>query len=202
DRLRAERLCDREAGSRDAAADSPEQHPFLGLETGSRHEHAVGRLEDERERGGLFEREVARNGVDVRRRDGNELRVRAVSVLADHVDRAVCGLDSGADDDGHRALEAVHAFAHGFDPARTVGAAAPAEPYVDTERHIRERRARGVFADMKFTMAQPERSCHPETLLPGARTVISAALCYYAPEPERPGGHGRLPRYTWADAYA
>jgi epoxyqueuosine reductase len=54
---------------------------------------------------------------------------------------------------------------------------------------------------MKFTMAQPERSCHPETLLPDARTVISAALCYYAPEPERPDGHGRLPRYTWYDAY-
>jgi epoxyqueuosine reductase len=55
---------------------------------------------------------------------------------------------------------------------------------------------------MKFTMAQPERSCHPETLLPGARTVISAALCYYAPEPERLDGNGRLPRYTWYDAYA
>jgi epoxyqueuosine reductase len=80
--------------------------------------------------------------------------------------------------------------------------AAPAVPYVETERHIRERSARGLFADMRFTMAQPERSCHPETLLPGARTVISAALCYYAPEPERPGGHGRLPRYTWSDAYA
>jgi epoxyqueuosine reductase len=79
--------------------------------------------------------------------------------------------------------------------------AAPASPYSETERHIRERRARGLFADMKFTMAQPERSCHPETLLPDARTVISAALCYYAPEPERPDGHGRLPRYTWHDAY-
>ena len=80
--------------------------------------------------------------------------------------------------------------------------AAPAEPYDDTERHIRERRARGLFADMKFTMARPQESCHPETLLPGARTVVSAALCYYAPEPERPRGHGRLPRYTWFDAYA
>jgi epoxyqueuosine reductase len=79
--------------------------------------------------------------------------------------------------------------------------AAPAEPYVETERHIRERRARGLFADMRFTMAQPETSCHPETLLPGARTVVSAALCYYAPEPERPSRHGRLPRYTWFDAY-
>jgi epoxyqueuosine reductase len=31
--------------------------------------------------------------------------------------------------------------------------------------------------------------------------VVSAALCYYAPEPERPAGSGRLPRYTWDDAY-
>jgi epoxyqueuosine reductase len=81
-----------------------------------------------------------------------------------------------------------------------IGAAA-AEPYAETERHIRERRARGLFADMRFTMARPEESCHPERLLPGARTVVSAALCYWLPEPERPPGHGRLPRYTWFDAY-
>jgi epoxyqueuosine reductase len=56
---------------------------------------------------------------------------------------------------------------------------------------------------MKFTMARPEVSCHPEALLPEAQTVVSAALCYYAPEPERPPGpSGRLPRYTWHDAYA
>ncbi|HEY3541761.1 MAG TPA: tRNA epoxyqueuosine(34) reductase QueG [Gaiellaceae bacterium] len=79
---------------------------------------------------------------------------------------------------------------------------ARAEPYVETEQHIRERRARGLFADMKFTMAQPETSCHPETLLPGARTVVSAALCYYAPEPDRAPGKGRLPRYTWRDGYS
>jgi epoxyqueuosine reductase len=80
--------------------------------------------------------------------------------------------------------------------------AARAEPYDETERHIRERRARGLFADMRFTMAQPEVSCHPETLLPGARTVVSAALCYYVPGPEPAAGEGRLPRYTWSDAYA
>jgi epoxyqueuosine reductase len=79
---------------------------------------------------------------------------------------------------------------------------AAAEPYAETERHIRERRARGLFADMGFTMSRPEESCHPEALLPGARTVLSAALCYYAPEPTRPAGHGRLPRYAWFDAYA
>ncbi len=80
--------------------------------------------------------------------------------------------------------------------------AAPAGPYEETERLIGERRARGLFADMKFTMAQPEVSCHPERLLPGARTVVSAALCYYAPAPEVRVGEGRLPRYTWSDHYA
>jgi epoxyqueuosine reductase len=80
--------------------------------------------------------------------------------------------------------------------------AAPASAYEETERHIRTRRARGLFADMRFTMAHPEVSCHPETLLPGARTVVSAAHCYYVPEPPLEPGEGRLPRYTWYDGYA
>ena len=80
--------------------------------------------------------------------------------------------------------------------------AAPAAAYEATERHIEERKERGLFADMRFTMARPEVSCHPETLLPNARTVISAALCYYAPEPDLGPSEGRLPRYTWFDAYA
>ena len=82
-----------------------------------------------------------------------------------------------------------------------VGAARP-EPYEDTERHIRERLELGYFADMRFTMARPEVSCHPETLLPGAKTVISAALCYYTPGPGPEGGEARLARYAWRDHYA
>jgi len=80
--------------------------------------------------------------------------------------------------------------------------AAPAEPYEDTERHIRERGERGLFADMRFTMAQPDVSCHPETLLADARTVVSAALGYWSEEPPIEPGRGRLPRYTWFHAYA
>jgi epoxyqueuosine reductase len=79
--------------------------------------------------------------------------------------------------------------------------AARAAPYEQTERHINERRARGLFADMRFTMARPDVSCHPELLLAGARTVVSAALCYYAPAPSSGPDEGRLPRYTWYDAY-
>jgi epoxyqueuosine reductase len=93
---------------------------------------------------------------------------------------------------------ARHAAGLGID----VIGAAPAEAYEETERHIRERRARGLFADMRFTMARPDVSCHPEHLLPGARTVVSAALCYYAPGPEPRAGEGRLPRYAWRDHYA
>jgi epoxyqueuosine reductase len=80
--------------------------------------------------------------------------------------------------------------------------AAPAAPYDDTERHIRERKSQGLFADMRFTMAKPDVSCHPELLFEGARTVVSAALCYYEPGPPPAGGEGRLARYTWHDAYA
>jgi epoxyqueuosine reductase len=80
--------------------------------------------------------------------------------------------------------------------------AAPAAPYEDTERYIRERRERGLFGSMRFTMAQPDISCHPETLLEGARTVVSAALCYYSAAPESGPGEGRLPRYAWRDHYA
>jgi epoxyqueuosine reductase len=80
--------------------------------------------------------------------------------------------------------------------------AARAEPYDATERHIHERRARGLFADMGFTMARPEVSCHPERLFDGARSVVAAALCHYAPGPEPGQDEGRLPRYTWRDEYS
>jgi epoxyqueuosine reductase len=99
-------------------------------------------------------------------------------------------------------MQAQELTALGEEVGLDVVGAAPVEPYLETERHIRERRERGLFADMRFTMARPEQSCHPETLLEGGRTVVSAALCYWAEGEEPPPGHGRLPRYTWWDAYA
>ena len=80
--------------------------------------------------------------------------------------------------------------------------AAPVAAYDDTERHIRERRSRGLFADMRFTMARPEISCHPETLLEGAKTVVAAALCYYRDASPPAGDEALLPRYTWRNEYA
>jgi epoxyqueuosine reductase len=79
--------------------------------------------------------------------------------------------------------------------------AAPAEAYENTERDIRARRERGLFAEMRFTMARPEISCHPERLFDGARTVVSAALSYYVPGREPGADEGRLARYTRRDEY-
>jgi epoxyqueuosine reductase len=76
-----------------------------------------------------------------------------------------------------------------------------AEAYTATEQQILERRARGLFGRLRFTIARPEVSCHPEALVAGARSVICAAYCYYAPEPPRPSGFGRLPRYARHDGY-
>jgi epoxyqueuosine reductase len=79
---------------------------------------------------------------------------------------------------------------------------APAAPYTAAETAIRERGARGLFADMRFTMHQPERSCHPERLVRGARSVVSALLPVWRPAPPRPDGPvGRMPVYARTDPY-
>jgi len=41
-----------------------------------------------------------------------------------------------------------------------------AEAYVDTQRHIVERRERGLFAGMKFTMARPRSPATPSCCCP------------------------------------
>ena len=60
--------------------------------------------------------------VDVRRRHRDQLRVRAVAVLADHVDRAVRRLDARVDDDALADLEARDAVAERLDDPGAVGA--------------------------------------------------------------------------------
>ena len=55
---------------------------------------------------------------------------------------------------------------------------------------------------MRFTMARPEVSCHPETLLDGARTVDLGGALLLGRGPEPGPAEGRLPRYAWRDHYA
>jgi epoxyqueuosine reductase len=80
---------------------------------------------------------------------------------------------------------------------------ARAEPYDACETTIAERRARGLFGDLRFTLTNTARSCHPERLVRGARSVIAVALPLWRPAAERPGRlAGRMPRYAWHDPYA
>ena len=80
---------------------------------------------------------------------------------------------------------------------------ARAEPYAECEAAIVERRARGLFGDLRFTLTNTARSCHPERLVRGARSVIAVALPLWRPSGERPDGLvGRMPRYAWRDPSA
>ena len=53
---------------------------------------------------------------------------------------------------------------------------ARAEAYAACEETIAERRARGLFGDLRFTLTNTARSCHPERLVRGARSVIAVAM--------------------------
>ena len=69
--------------------------------------------------------------------------------------------------------------------------------------HPRAARPRALRPACGSRWRGPRSPVTRSALLDGARTVVSAALCYYAPEPERPrAGTGRLPRYIWHDRYA
>ncbi len=80
--------------------------------------------------------------------------------------------------------------------------ASVAAPYDEVEAALRDRVERGLWADMRFTAARTEVSCHPEKAVRNAATVITAILPVWEPATERPDGPvGRLPRYVWGDPY-
>jgi epoxyqueuosine reductase len=90
---------------------------------------------------------------------------------------------------------------------------ARAELFEDTRRHLLDRRAAGLSADMQFTYRNPERSTDPSRLLPGARSLVVGAYAYrrhpVGPDEDAPpdqsaasGPWGRVARYAWDDHYA
>jgi epoxyqueuosine reductase len=85
---------------------------------------------------------------------------------------------------------------------------APAAPFVDTLRHLQERKAEGLDAGMQFTYRNPARSTTPARALPGAAALVVGARSSLrsAPPPEATGDAddpvGRIARYSWHDHYA
>jgi len=79
---------------------------------------------------------------------------------------------------------------------------ARAEPFLETRRHLVDRKAAGLHGGMHFTYGNPDRATDPEAIVPGARSLVVGARSYRAevpPPPPQPAG--RVARYSWRDHY-
>nr|BBH93356.1 epoxyqueuosine reductase [Thermogemmatispora argillosa] len=95
----------------------------------------------------------------------------------------------------------AYGYELGFDLVRITGA----EAFPETERVIKERIAAGLMDGLPwFTSERAEVSCHPDALLPEARSIIALAMCYLSEPPEEPQDdlpRGRISRYAWGEDY-
>ncbi len=94
-----------------------------------------------------------------------------------------------------------YAYALGFDAVRI----ASAEAFPATEQVIKERIAQGLMDGLPwFTAERADVSCHPDALLPEAKSIISLAMSYLTEQPdlqETDTPQGRIARYAWGDDY-
>lgn len=94
-----------------------------------------------------------------------------------------------------------YAYAAGFDMVRITSA----EAFPVAERVIKERIAQGLMDGLPwFTAERADVSCHPDALLPEARSIISLAMTYLTEQPdlqEPDAPRGRIARYAWGDDY-
>ncbi len=81
-----------------------------------------------------------------------------------------------------------------------IGFAAAEEPA--GSRRLLEWLMSGFHGGMAWMARDPETRIDPQKILPGARSVVAAALNYFHPDPVplRPGGP-RISRYAWGDDY-
>ncbi len=114
-----------------------------------------------------------------------------------------------------------YAYGLGFDIARITSA----EAFPEAERVIKERIAQGLMDGLPwFTAERAGVSCHPDVLLPDARSIISLAMFYLTGQPDKEnagvgdaiwgtgnaptqepvptgGPRGQISRYAWGDDY-
>jgi epoxyqueuosine reductase len=107
------------------------------------------------------------------------------------------------------------AYALGFDTVRIT----TAEGFPDVESTIKDRIAHGLMDGLPwFTAERAEVSCYPDTLLPGAQSIIALGMVYLTQQPDEEAAHdtpvpqhdeygayagprGRIARYAWGDDY-
>jgi epoxyqueuosine reductase len=117
-------------------------------------------------------------------------------------------LPSGSEHAQMRATEAdlpAQLLALGWDHGLTSVGITDVAPFVDTRRHLVDRRRRGLHGGMQFTYRNPDRSTDPARLLPGARSLVVGAWGYRREEPRSHGPDdrpsGRVAGYAWRDHY-
>src|SRR5437667_10337358 len=94
-----------------------------------------------------------------------------------------------------------YAYSLGFDIARITAAG----DFPEAERVIKERIAQGLMEGLPwFTAERSEVSCHPDALLPEAKSIITLEMFYLTQQPdELQDGvqRGHIARYASGAAY-
>ncbi|HEY8477913.1 MAG TPA: tRNA epoxyqueuosine(34) reductase QueG [Chloroflexota bacterium] len=88
----------------------------------------------------------------------------------------------------------------GFDLVGVTSAA----PFEELQRVLLRWMERGLFDGLgEITEESIRRSCDPQALLPGARSIVSAAICYLTRSPTVPDDtpRGRVGRFAWGGDY-
>src|SRR5436305_11026249 len=88
-----------------------------------------------------------------------------------------------------------YAYSLGFDMVRIT----TAEAFPEAERVIKERIAQGLMDGLPwFTAERADVSCHPDALLPDAKSIIALAMFYLTEQPATPQASSprwRISRY-------
>src|SRR5215472_7259734 len=97
-----------------------------------------------------------------------------------------------------------YGYSLGFDIVRITSA----EEFPEVEQVVKERIAQGLMDGLPwFTAERATVSCHPDALLPEARSIISLAMSYLTKVPDEMTmsttgtPRGRISRYAWGDDY-
>src|SRR6266567_7110064 len=105
------------------------------------------------------------------------------------------------------------AYELGFDTARIT----TAEAFPEAKQVIQQRIGQGMMDGLPwFTAERAEVSCHPDALLPEAKSIIALGMVYLTDLPENsaeidhgvqatsendPSPQGSISRYAWGDDY-
>ncbi len=85
----------------------------------------------------------------------------------------------------------------GFDSCRVAACNAPAHA-IDFREWLRD----GAHGEMNYMQRGEEKRCDPQSILPGARSIVVLALNYFQGKtPHRGVATGKIARYAWGEDY-